>query len=98
MSFLDSIGNAFSDAADVVGDVAKDAVKVGEGAIDIAGNVAKDMAESTIDGLKHTFDSPMSVLKAAAFATILSPISLGVTLYELGDDIYKETDKEISKK
>jgi hypothetical protein len=91
MSFFSDIGDAISSAASDVGHFV-------EGAADVAGHVVKDMAESTIDGLEHTFDSPMSVLKAAAFATILSPLSIGATLYELGDDIYSESKKEIEKK
>jgi len=87
MSLFSSIGDAFSDVGKFV-----------EGAVDVVGNTASDMVKSSVDGLEHTFDSPFSVLKAIAFATVLSPVSLGVSLYELGDDLYNETDKEINKK
>jgi len=97
MSFLSSIGDAFSDTGDFVENAAKDVVKVGEGAIDIAGNVVKDMAEGAVNSLEHTFDDGWSVLKGVAFATILSPVSLAMTAYELGDAIYTETDKELKK-
>jgi hypothetical protein len=90
MSFFSSIGDAISS---VVSDVAK----VGEGVADIAGNVAKDMAEGAVDSLEHTFDDGFSVLKGIAFATVLSPVSLVMTAYDLGDAVYKETDKELKK-
>ena len=88
----------FSDIGDAVSSAASDVGSFVEGAADVAGNVAKDMVASTVNSLEHTFDDFGSVLKAAAFATVLSPLSLGMTLYEFGSDIYKETDKELNKK
>jgi len=90
MSFFSSIGDAISS-------VASDVAKVGEGVADIAGNVAKDMAEGAVNSLEHTFDDGFSVLKGLAFATVLSPVSMVMTAYELGDAIYNETDKELKK-
>jgi hypothetical protein len=88
----------FSDIGDAVSSAVHDVGSFVEGAADVAGNVAKDMVESTVDGIVHTFDSPMSVLKGLAEATILSPYMIVGTMYELGSDIYNETDKEINKK
>jgi hypothetical protein len=91
MSLFSDIGDAVSSAAKTVAHVAEDAVSV-------AGNVAADMAKSTIDGIKDTFDSPMSVLKGVAFATVLAPLSMALTAYELGSDVYKETDNKIQER
>jgi len=88
----------FSDIGDAVSSAASDVGSFVEGAVNVAGNVARDMAESTVNSLEHTFDDFGSVLKAAAFATVLSPLSLCLTIYEFGSDVYKETDKEINKK
>jgi len=88
----------FSDIGDAISSAASDVAHFAEGAVDVAGNVTKDMVSGTVDGLEHTFDSPMSVLKGLAEATILSPYAIVGTMYDLGTDIYKETDKEIHKK
>ena len=90
MSLFSDIGDAISSAASDVGSFV-------EGAVNVTENVVKDMAESTVDGIIHTFDSPMDVLKGIAEATILSPYMIIGTAYELGSDIYKETDKELNK-
>ena len=88
----------FSDIGDAVGSAVKTVAHVAEDTVDVVGNVAADMAKSTVDGIKDTFDSPGSVLKGVAFATILSPLSLALTAYELGADVYKETDKKIEER
>jgi hypothetical protein len=91
MSFL-------SDVCDGVGNFAKSVAHTAEDVVDVAENVAEDVVDNTVNGLKDTFDSPGSVLKAVAFATILSPVSIALTAYELGDDIYTETDKKLKEK
>lgn len=88
----------FSDIGDAMSGAVHDATNFVEGAVDVAGNVAKDMVTDTVDSLSHTFDSPMNVLKGLAEATILSPYMIVGTMYDLGSDIYKESDKEINKK
>ena len=90
MSLFSDIGDAISSAASDVGHFV-------EGAADVTVNVAKDMVKDTVDGLEHTFDSPLTVLKGLAEATILAPYTIIGTAYELGSDIYKETDKELNK-
>lgn len=91
MSLFSDIGDAFSSAAHDVG-------KFVEGAADVVGNTARDFVENSVDGILHTFDSPMSVLKGVAGLTILAPYSIFAEGYELGSDLYKETDKELNKK
>jgi hypothetical protein len=88
----------FSDIGDAVGSAVKTVAHVAEDAVDVAGSVAKDFVTDSVNGLKDTFDSPMNVLKAVAFATVLSPVSIVMTGYELGDDLYKETDKKIQER
>ena len=39
-----------------------------------------------------------TALKGIAFATVLSPLSMAFTAYNLGDDIYTETDKKLKEK
>ena len=88
----------FSDIGDAIGDAAKTVAHVAEDTVDVAGSVAKDMAKGAVDSFEHTFDDGFSVLKGIAFATVLSPLSLAVTAYDLGDAIYTETDKKIQER
>ena len=91
MSLLSDIGDGLSSAAKSVAHTVED---IG----DIAGGVTKRMVDGTIDSFKHTFDDGFSVLKGIAFATVLSPLSLAFTAYNLGDAIYEETDKKLKEK
>ena len=91
MSFLSDIGDGIKSAVSDVGSFV-------EGAADVAVNSAKDFVSGEVGSLIHTFDSPMSVLKGLAEATILAPYGIFGMAYDMGSDIYKETDKELNKK
>jgi hypothetical protein len=97
MSFLSGIGDAISDAADAVGDVVSGAVGVAGDVVDVAAGVVERMADGAIDSVKHSFDDVWSGVKTIAFATVLAPVSLVVTAYNLGDAIYQETDEKLKE-
>ena len=97
MSFISDIGDAFSDAAKFVGNAAETVVNTVGDVADVAVNVADRMIDGAIDSAKGTFDSFENFAKAVAFATVLAPVSMGVTVYNLGEAIYEETDKKLSQ-
>ncbi len=97
MSFLSSIGNALSDVAEAVGDVVTDPIGFAGDVVDVAAGVVERMADGAVDSVKHSFDDVWSGVKTIAFATVLAPVSMAVTAYNLGDAIYQETDEKLKE-
>ena len=102
---VDAIGDAASDVGDLAADAADKAGEILGKAATVAGDaatIAKRVAERLFDGMidswKAATEDPWDALKLAAFATVLSPVSLAMTAAEIGKATVEETEKKIDER